>query len=525
MDLTLTPTWSIELESDSPVARFAAEELRRTLRRIGAPDLPVLARADGPRILMRHGPGGDGFLRAPDAGGLVLRGDGPRGLLYATYDLLEALGCRWVAPGPDGERLPRHERVTLPAAGLADRPALAGRGLIIGHDHFLSEAKPWVEWAARARLSAIFIHTIGRGPAMGACRLASWRARRRAILPLIAARGLDLELGGHHLSDLVPRRLFRERPELFRHDGARRTPDYNFCPSHPETQAVLRERGAAFFAAYPEAQIYHLWPDDVLGGGWCHCPRCAGLAPADQALLAANTLGEALAALRPDARVSYLAYHDTEDAPRAMRPHPQVELIFAPRPRSYGQSIGDPASPINAPYAARLAENIALFGQGGAFKRGEPSLENLPRSSVFEYYLDGILFKSSLPPLPELIAADLAHYRDAGVGSVHALMTGDRPWVSAPLNAHLFARLAWSPEQDVAALVAGYAAARAPRAPEALARAYAALGAAWRAALDQPPLIPDLIDPMRLLLPLELNRAEGAQGPGGGGGQRIVEVV
>ncbi|NNJ12829.1 DUF4838 domain-containing protein [Chloroflexales bacterium ZM16-3] len=552
MDLTLTPQWSIELESDSPVARFAAEELRRTLRRIGAPALPVAPRADGPRIALRHGQGGDGFLRAPDQGGLLLRGDGPRGLLYAVYDLLESLGCCWVAPGPDGERLPRHERVTLPANGKADRPAICGRGLIIGHDHFLAEAEPWVEWAARSRLSTIFIHTIGHGPAMGACRLSSWRARRRVLLPLIAERGLDIELGGHHLSDLVPRRLFRERPELFRHDGTHRTPDRNFCPSHPETQAILRERGGAFFKAYPEARVYHLWPDDLLGGGWCACPRCAGLTAADQALLAANTLAEALATLRPDASVSYLAYHDTEDAPRALRPHPQAALIFAPRPRSYAQGIGDPASPINAPYAARLAENLALFGSrgSGVGSRGpdtalqhsppaaqrwstdsrlpppepsppvaqrwstdsrpptpdsrpptpEPSPPAAQRwstdsrpptpdscTAVFEYYLDGILFKSSVPPLPELIAADMAHYRAAGVGSVHALMTGDRPWAFPPLNAYLFARLAWSPEQDVGALLAVYAAARAPRAPEALARAYTALGLAWRAALDRTP--------------------------------------
>jgi hypothetical protein len=109
------------------------------------------------------------------------------------------------------------------------------------------------------------------------------------------------------------------------------------------------------------------------------------------------------------------------------------------------------------------------------------------RSSIFEYYLDGILFKSSVPPLPEVIAADMAHYRDAGVRSVHALMTGDRPWVAAPLNAYLFARLAWAPEQRPWDLMASYAAARAPRTPEALCRAYAALAAAWHTALDRAP--------------------------------------
>ena len=514
MDLTLTTTWMIELEGDSPVARFAAEELRRTLQRIGAPALPVVTCATGPRIALRHGCGGDGFLRIPDQDGLLLRGDGLRGLLYAVYDLLETLGCRWVAPGPDGERLPRHERVTLPAVGLADRPALAGRGIVIGHDHFLTEAESWIAWAARSRLNTIFIHTIGRGPAVGACRLSSWRSRRRDLLPSIVERGMDLELGGHHLSDLVPRQFFRNSPELFRFDGTRHTPDRNFCPSHPKTQAILKANGVAFFTAYPEAHVYHLWPDDLLGGGWCACPLCAGLSAADQALLAANTLAEALAELRPDARVSYLAYHDTESTPQVLAPHPQVELIFAPRPRSYAHGIGEPSSPINAMYAMRLAENIALFGKGRdqvsegrrpkneEAARGESITNTLEISlsrasgirspdlgspSVFEYYLDGILFKSSVPPLPEVIAADMAQYRDAGVRSVHTLLTGDRPWLFAPPNAYLFSRLAWSPAQRTEDLLSSYAVARAPRDPEALIRAYRALEAAWRSALDRTP--------------------------------------
>ncbi len=476
MDLTLTPSWSIELTSEAAPARLAAAELQRTLRRIGGPALPIVAAAAGPRLALRHGPAGDGFVRAPDAGGLLLRGDGPRGLLYAVYDLLESLGCRWLGPGPDGERLPRHERVQLPAESLADRPALAGRGLIIGHDLFLAEAEGWVAWAARARLNTIFIHTIDEGLALGACRLESWRARRAAILPLLRQRGLSLELGGHHLRDLLPRALFRSRPELFRHDGRQRSPDFNCCVSSPEALALIGERAAAFFERFPEADVYHLWPADILGGGWCRCPRCAPLSPADQALTATNAVAEALAAGRPDARVAYLAYHDTEAPPAGVAPRPNVELLFAPRPRSYAHGLGAPASAQNAAYAGRLAANMARFGGPGA-----------GRAAAFEYYLDGILFKSAPPPLPAVIAADMRHYRDAGVRAVHALMTGDRPWLAAPINAGLFARLAWDPERNPADLLAAELAARAPRSPGALGAAYASLGAAWHAALDLHP--------------------------------------
>ncbi len=476
---TISAEWLIELISDDPVARFAAQELRRTLQRIGTPPLSIVAQADGPRIALRHGPAGDGFVRTAHAQGMTLRGDGPRGLLYAVYDLLEALGCAWVAPGPAGERLPRYDRVTLPTESIARQPALPGRCLIIGHDFFLETAEEWILWAARNRLNTIFIHTIDRRLALGACHLRRWRARRKTLLPLLRERGMLLELGGHGLSTLIPRAAFRSTPQAFRHDGVRRTPDHNLCPSGATTRDLLRRYGAAFFRAYPEAQVYHLWPDDLRAGGWCHCPDCVNLLPSDQALLAANELAAALAEINPTARLAYLAYHDTESPPTRVKPHPNVVLTYAPRPRSYAYGIGDTESVINSYFAAQLHHNLDAFDHRDGTSASEHRL--------FEYYLDGILFKSALPPLPDVIHADLRWYRDAGVHTVQALMTGDRPWLTAPINAYLFARLAWNLDQDPRAVLAQYAAVRAPRSPSALTRVYTALEAAWRHVLDIAP--------------------------------------
>ncbi len=470
VDLTLQSSWSIELASDHPTALLSAEELRGSLARMGAPVLPITAAAQGPRIVLSHGREGDGFIRAPDEHGLSLRGAGPRGLLYAVYDLLEALGCRWPAPEAGAEHLPRPARITLPASAVADRPGLAHRGLIIGHDLFLAEAERWIVWAARNRLNTIFIHTTIRAPALGACRLDAWRARRAALLPLIRQRGLRIELGGHHLRDLVPRRLFGARPDMFRHNGRRRTTDHNLCVSNPAALAQARELAAAFFAAYPEAEVYHLWPDDLRAGGWCHCPNCATLGPADQALIAANALAEALPTGRPHARVSFLAYHDTETPPAATRPHPRVTPIFAPRLRSYAEGMDGPA---NTGVAGRLAR---YAGEGAGNEL-----------TIFEYYLDGILFKSSPPPLPEVIAADMRHYHTTGATGVHALLTGDRPFVATPPNAYLFARLAWAPTASAEDTLACYAAARAPRCSAALVEAHLALSRNWRPALERDP--------------------------------------
>ncbi|MCU0495119.1 MAG: DUF4838 domain-containing protein [Chloroflexaceae bacterium] len=526
----LSADWTIEHASDHPVARFAAEELRRTLQRLGGPALPVLPAASSPRLRLHHGPSGDGFSRTPDPNGLTLAGEGPRGLLYAVYDLLESLGCRWVSPDAAGEHIPRDDYVTLPGESVSQQPALAGRCLIIGHDFFLAEAEAWIVWAGRNRLNTIFVHTIDERLALGACHLKQWRARRKQLLPLLRERGMTLELGGHGLSALVPRHHFSTSPEAFRFDGTRRTPRFNFCPSSPVALGLLREHGAAYFHKHPEADIYHLWPDDILGGGWCQCPACAHMSPSDQALLATNALAETLAEINPQARLAYLAYHDTEAPPGMVRPRPNVVLCYAPRPRSYAHGIADAASPVNGPFWEHLRGNLAVFeqkletgdrrpetgdrrpetgdrdpaqitqypsasrfvslsnGRAGAVRGTNTfgSSFSTHRSAfdrVFEYYLDGILFKTALPPLPHVIRDDMRAYQAAGVHTVQALMTGDRPWLSPPLNAYLFARLAWNPEQEPETLLECFAAVRAPRTPAALAQAYRSLAAAWHPAL------------------------------------------
>ncbi|RRR75698.1 MAG: DUF4838 domain-containing protein [Candidatus Viridilinea halotolerans] len=502
MNLTLSSAWSLALQSDHPVAQRAASELRMGLAQLGGPLLLLDAAAAGPRITLSHGLAGDGFTRAPAAHGFALHGDGPRGLLYAVYDLLEELGLRWPAPGAVAVPHPLPRPLRLPASALSDQPALPVRSLVLGHDIFLAEAEVWLEWAARNRLNTLFIHTTIHEPALGACRLATWRTRRAQLLPLLRSLGMRIELGGHHLRDLLPRRLFRHHPERFRYDGQRRNPDHNFCASNPQTHAILREMAAAFFHAYPEAEVYHLWPDDLREAGWCQCEACRALSPADQTLLATNTLAEVLAAQRPGAQVSFLAYHDSAHGPQRSAPHPNVALLFAPRLRSYAVGLNTPA---NVPIAQQLAACVAAFG---VTSDSEPQA----RLGAFEYYLDGILFKSAPPPLPDVIAADLHSYQQLGLGSVHVLLTGDRPYLHAPPNAYLFARLAWDTHADPEVIMRAYATARIPNNPTALHNAYRTLARAWQPLLTRepmsaskanpaspPPLLPAASPPRRTL--------------------------
>ena len=480
--------WPIVSAAADGTARYAAEELARFVSAMTACRVRLVSSRpqSGPAVELILCPsaafGPDGFRRSLSAAGVAIEAATGRGLLYGVYDLLEDLGCRWYYPGPDGCRIPRRAELRLappggpvagvPVAGVPaaavkeERPAFPGRSLILGHDLYLDDVVGWVEWAARNRLNGIFLHEFPP-PDLGGRPASWWREALARAVPEARRRGLAVEFGGHGLAALLPRRLFRRHPDYFRFDGRRRTPDHNLCPSSPGALEVVARNARAYFAARPGADVYHLWPDDIVGGGWCRCERCAGLSASDQALLAINAAARVLAEVEPGAKLAFLAYHDTIEPARRVKPEPNVVLLYAPRERCYAHALDDAACEVNRPYHASLAAGAA-------------ALPWVPR--VFEYYLDGVLFKSMFPPLPRVMAADLRAYLAAGVHTVGALMTSDRPHLAAPVNLWLWGRLTWDPEADLTRLVEDFAEGRLG--DRSLAAYYAALEEAFARVLE-----------------------------------------
>lgn len=439
--LDLSKAYRIINALPNPVANLAARELQETLAQICGQTFPIQAQREPgtPALVLDFKAGeGEGFAWQIDAEDVSLTGESPRGLLHAVYSFLEALGCCWFAPGKAGAYLPRGAQFNLPDREQS-APALSGRCLIIGHHAFMQDAAEWIIWAGRNRLNTLFFHTTEGSLALGAVHESQYQALKPVFLPLLQERGMVLEHGGHGLAGLLPRALFNEMPEAFRWRDGRRTPDHNFCPTNEPGLNVIRANAARHFHAHPEVDVFHIWADDIEGGGWCSCETCAPYSASEQLLLATNAVAEVLATIHPDAQISFIAYHDTEAAPARVTPLPNVHMLWAPRMRCYAHSTADQNCPRNVPhYVQTLQEQVAHFQvQGGSPAR------------VFEYYLDAVLFKSVLPPLPTVLQQDARHYRDAGVHTVQALMTGDYAWQTPQLNAWLFAKLLWDPEGDV----------------------------------------------------------------------------
>ncbi|MBU2514092.1 DUF4838 domain-containing protein [bacterium] len=450
VDFDFSKNWRIINGSNHPSAIYASEELSDFLSAITGKTVPIEKTRpsdSGPVFILSHkNSNQDAFIWTAQPDEIQLKGDNHRGLLYAVYDFLEALGCRWVAPNKRYERIPQGRSFSIDESSGYQSPSIPERVLIIGHSAFLDDAESWIIWAARNKMNTIFIHVVPSSVATGAASIPMWKRKRSQVLPLLEKCGMILEYGGHTLTGFLPRDMFETHPEAFRQVKGVRVNDFNFCPLDPTAKETIRKNADVYFKEHRYADIQHAWPDDILGGGWCSCELCKEYPSSEQALLAVNMVAEVLREIRPEVQVSFLSYHDTEKVPAGVDPQSNVSMLWAPRKRSYAASIDDSANRVNYPhYYQGFIDQAEYFKNKGASP-----------SRVFEYYLDAILFKSVIPPLPNVMQKDLQYYKKSGAHAAQVLLTGSAPFINAHLNTWLFPRLCFDEHTDIEVLIAQF---------------------------------------------------------------------
>lgn len=431
--------------STNPVIRFAAEQLQLYASRMEG-KRPLIDGEGKRRIFLGNLPskptnaeeqalqnqcatlGPDGFLVRSRPEGLVILSGNPRGVLYGTYALLERCGVRFFFPGEEGEVVPKAP-ISLVGIQIEEKPDWARRGLTY-YPYEFNEPADWIDFAAKVRLNTILFHAPSPD---------WWERERVGLTPELSRRGIHPEFGGHFLPGLLPRNLFKPHPTWFREENGMRKADWNFCPSSAEALAQIARGAADLVRRCPEPEVFSIWPDDLGDGGWCHCPACRGLKPSDQSVLAMNAMALEIKKVRADARVVFLAYHDTEEPPSQVRPDPGVTLLWAPRERCYAHALDEPKCPRNAGYLRRLQACLKVF----------PPAE----AEAFEYYLDQILYSDLVPTLPGTLAGDLRCYRRLGMKVIEPLMVSLIRFRPLLANAFLTARLEWNENADTSALL------------------------------------------------------------------------
>ena len=200
--------------------------------------------------------------------------------------------------------------------------------------------------------------------------------------------GVKFEFQEHMMYFLLPRDLFDSHPEYFRQNkNGVRTNDANGCPSSEGALEQVYIHAIDIVSRYePTNHKYYFWLDD--GGDICYCDKCKDLSASDQALIFENKVLEALKTLDPDAKLAHLAYNNTTEAPKTIKPSKDIFLEFAPFHRNWEHPLSETwvegnSGWTHARYIRVLQENLKVFPKETA--------------QVLEYWMDDSLFSGWKP--------------------------------------------------------------------------------------------------------------------------------
>ena len=282
------------------------------------------------------------------------------------------------------------------------------RTTLLIHPDELSER--WIRRASSLGYTGIALHPVGGSAAADALKDLLSKLETddfRHLIDLARDSGLTVEYELHAAGFLYPRELFGQKPESFRMNAEGvRTSDWNFCFSDPGAMdLVLRRAKELAKKLYRSEKRFYFWADDARDC-FCRCPACAGLTPSDQNLMLANALCASIREVIPDACVAYLAYADTMETPKSVRPAEGVFLEYAP----FDRDMHKPVREQQKSKAGDIRELLGFFG-----------MEN---AKVLDYWMDNSYFSGwQKPPKKytpdiEVIRSDLDFYRSLGFRSV-----------------------------------------------------------------------------------------------------------
>ncbi|MBN1346515.1 MAG: DUF4838 domain-containing protein [Phycisphaerae bacterium] len=263
------------------------------------------------------------------------------------------------------------------------KPFFKTRGVVIVPDDI--RTWNWPDQAAKAGLSTIATHPFPRDlePFV---KTDTWHAFWQDCQRL----GIQVEHELHAMADLLPRDLYQKDPSMFpMDDKGRRLRSYNLCVhSKAAVETVCENLTRYAKLLRPTTGRHFYWIDD--GKPMCRCPKCRDLSDTDQAVLLENHMLDALRKLDPKASLAHLAYLNTIEPPKQIKPNPGVFLEWAPISRRFDASIArrDAGDGHHGKLLDTLTANLDVF---------DPS-----HAQVLDYWLDESLFYRAQKP-PRLV--------------------------------------------------------------------------------------------------------------------------
>lgn len=390
--------------------RKAAADLQHWIKEMTGATLEIVSGdAATNRIAIRTDPslGEEGYGIAIDKDRLDLSGGTTRGVVNAVYALLEEdLGCRFYTN--ESIRLPKGD--TLVMAPVARR--------------YLPQLKI-------------------RDPYYDCAFDPVWSLRNRTNAPDAA---VPEEYGGHvdyanmfvhTAAQLVPADAhFKAHPEYFAQqaDGTRTT--NQICATEPAVVRIVIDYVREVLRKNPRTEIVSISKND--NQTVCHCDRCRKLRDAEGSdmanqLFLVNQVAEAIEKEHPNVVIDTLAYLDTIQVPKTVRPRKNVVIRLC---NDAAGSWAHPFTPAERCDVAKIAD-----AWGGVHDR----------ISIWDYTVN---FSHYLTPMPNLdvIAADIRFWTQKHAMGVMLQGGYQGPAEQDELKCWVASKLLWDPSRDEKAL-------------------------------------------------------------------------
>lgn len=388
----------------------AASELQMWIKEITGAKLEIhFGGAPGKNILIRTEPklGDEGYSIAFARQQILLWGGRTRGVLNGVYALLEEdLGCRFYAR--DSIRLPKTNTLILAPVARRYVPPLKLR------DPFYASAFD-PAWSLRNRTSA-----------------------PRA--PVAEEYGGHMDYDGlfvHTAKKLVPPdKFFQTHPEYFAQltNGTRTS--IQLCATQPEVAELAIEFVRQALKNNPRTEIVSISKND--NTTVCHCERCEKLRAeegSDMAnqLVLVNRVAEAMEKDYPSVTIDTLAYLETSQVPRTMRPRKNVAIRLC----------NDSAGAWNHPFTPAEKCEVAKLLSAWSAVHG--------RIYIWDYNVN---FSHYLAPMPNLdiMAANIRFWMSNHAEGVMLQGGYQGPAERDELKSWVASKLLWNPSWDEKAL-------------------------------------------------------------------------
>ena len=380
---------------------------------------------------------------------LYLVGGSDRSVLYAVYDFLASLGCRWIAPDFEcyegsSHYIPEQTELNyIHLAELTQRPALKYRKLYIeeGLSHNTQNLLTMIDWMPKVHFNTLVapLNYQGKGRVQ-------WDNWRKQLIPELKKRGIIIEVGGHGYqnflnAEMEDGQLFKKHSEWFgQNKDGNRSPNPNvvFCTSNPEAIAYLHNNILIYLQTHPEIDIFDFWPPD--GAKWCECPKCKTLGTVtDRHVLLVSQTAQLLRKENPNVKLECLAYASYVEPPQHEILDKNVLLDFCPIKQNFEYQIYQDSSIINKAYKENLVNWLKAF-------KGD--------ISIYSYYRK-YSWRSLPNIIPHYMQNDLRFYRDIGAKGI-SVYSEPGDWFTYGLNHYVLGHLAWNPDVDADSLITEY---------------------------------------------------------------------